>query len=52
MKKLLAVICTMSVLFLSGCSMMSLDGSDIMCPPKATGSNAVIQKLIDKQTSR
>lgn len=51
MKKLLAVICTMSVLFLSGCSMMSLDGSDIMCPPKATGSNAVIQKLIDKQTS-
>ena len=51
MKKLLAVICAMSVLFLSGCSMMSLDGSDIMCPPKATGSNAVIQKLIDKQTS-
>lgn len=51
MKKLLAVICTISVLFLSGCSMMSLDGSDIMCPPKATGSNAVIQKLIDKETS-
>lgn len=51
MKKLVAFLCTMCMLFLSGCSFMSLNGSDIMCPPKATGNKAQIQKLIDKQTS-
>ncbi len=51
MKKLTALISLILVLLLSGCSVMSLDESSIMCPPKATGNKAHIQKLIDKQTS-
>lgn len=51
MKKLKVAVAILLVFLLSGCSMLSFDGSDIMCPPKATGSKARIQKLIDKQTS-
>lgn len=48
MKKLLVALCMILVFMLSGCSFMSLENSQIMCPPKATGSQAEIQKLIDK----
>lgn len=51
MKKLFLALSMVLVLLLSGCSALSLDGSQIMSPPKATGSKAEIQKLIDKQTS-
>lgn len=51
MKKLIALLTVVSVLLLSGCDMLSFQGADIMCPPKATGSKAQIQKLIDKQTT-
>ncbi len=51
MKKAIAVISVILVLLLSGCSMTSLESSNIMSPPKATGNKADIQKLIDKQTS-
>ncbi len=51
MKKLKVVFSVLLVLLLSGCSALSFDGSDIMCPPKATGSKAQIQKIIDKQSS-
>ncbi len=51
MKKLFAVILTLLLLTLSGCSVLSLEESNIMCPPKATGEKAKIQKLIDKETS-
>ncbi len=50
MKKFKTIIALALVLLLSGCSAFSFDGSDIMCPPKATGNKAEIQKLIDKQT--
>ncbi|MDO4747716.1 MAG: hypothetical protein Q4A12_00920 [Eubacteriales bacterium] len=51
MKKLVALISIILVLTLSGCSVMSFQGSDIMCPPNATGNKAEIQELIDSQTS-
>ena len=51
MKKLTALLCLVLILLLSGCSALSLNESSIMCPPKATGNKADIQKLIDKQTS-
>ncbi len=49
MKKFTALLCVLCILFLSGCT--GLNGNEIMCPPKATGNQAQIQKLIDKQTS-
>lgn len=49
MKKFTALLCVLCILFLSGCT--ALSGNEIMCPPKATGNKAQIQKLIDKQTS-
>ncbi len=51
MKKLLILLLTVLIFTLSGCSALSLEGSEIMSPPKATGEKAEIQKLIDKQTS-
>lgn len=45
---IIAVLMAIAVI-LSSCS--NLDGSGIMCPPKATGSKAEIQELIDEQTS-
>ncbi len=51
MKKLKIVLAVMLTLLLSGCSVFSFEGTDIMCPPKATGNKAQIQKLIDKQTT-
>lgn len=51
MKKLTALLSIALVFLLTGCNMFSFQGSDIMCPPKATGSKAQIQKLIDKQTT-
>ena len=50
MKNFKAILAVMLTLVLSGCTAFSFDGSAIMCPPKATGSKAEIQKLIDKQT--
>jgi len=51
MKKLTAIILIIATMLLSGCSMLSLDSADIMCPPKATGNKADIQKILDKRTS-
>lgn len=51
MKRIVAVISVVLLFMLSGCSLMSLDNTNIMSPPKATGNKADIQKLIDKQTS-
>ena len=51
MKKLKLAVALVLTLLLTGCSVFSFDGSDIMCPPKATGNEAQIQKLIDKQTT-
>lgn len=51
MRKLLVALCLIFVFMLSGCSFLSLDGSQIMCPPKATGEKAEIQKLIDKNAT-
>lgn len=51
MKKAVSALCLLLVFLLSGCSAMSFESTDIMCPPKATGNKAQIQKLIDKQTS-
>lgn len=51
MKKLKIALAILMVLLLSGCSVFSFEGTDIMCPPKATGNKAQIQKLIDKQTT-
>ena len=50
MRKLKVIFAVILTLLLSGCSAFSFDGSAIMCPPKATGSKAEIQKIIDKQT--
>lgn len=47
MRRLTAVICTAAVL-LSGCTSLSLNGHDILAPPKAAGSRAELQKLIEK----
>lgn len=51
MRKLKIALALTLILLLAGCSAFSFDGSDIMCPPKATGNKAQIQKLIDKQTT-
>ena len=51
MKKLIAIVLLIATMILSGCSMLSLDSADIMCPPKATGNKADIQKILDKITS-
>lgn len=45
-----AIILAVAVFF-SGCSFTTLDSTDIMCPPKATGAKSDIQELIDKETS-
>ncbi len=50
-KKVVASLCLLLTFLLSGCSALSFESADIMCPPKATGNKAEIQKLIDKQTS-
>lgn len=49
MRRLTAVICTAAVL-LSGCTSLSLNGHDILAPPKAAGSRAELQKLIEKDS--
>lgn len=36
-----------AALLLSGCSALSLSGSDILAPPKAAGSRAEIQRMIE-----
>lgn len=51
MKKIIIAIMLSITCLLSGCSILSLENTNIMCPPKATGNKADIQKLIDKQTS-
>lgn len=51
MKRMKVALAIVLVFLLSGCSVFSFEGSDIMCPPKATGNKAQIQKLIDKQTT-
>ncbi|MBE6824646.1 MAG: hypothetical protein E7513_04805 [Ruminococcaceae bacterium] len=51
MKKLCVVISILLLFTLCGCSVLSLEESNIMSPPKATGEKAKIQKLIDKETS-
>ena len=51
MKKVAISLIFLLTFLLSGCSAFSFEESDIMCPPKATGSKAEIQKLIDKNTS-
>ncbi len=51
MKKTVLALTLMLTLLLSGCTPFTLEDSDIMCPPKATGEKAKLQKLIDKETS-
>ena len=51
MKKIFVAVLLSLTLVLQGCSLFSLEGSDIMCPPKATGTNAQIQELIEDRTS-
>lgn len=51
MKKTALALILMLVIALSGCTPFTLEDSDIMCPPKATGEKAKLQKLIDKETS-
>ena len=51
MRKIIAAILVFVTMILSGCSVLSLDSTDIMCPPKATGNKADIQKILDKRTS-
>lgn len=51
MKKAIVALTLIFTLLLQGCSLFSLEGSDIMCPPKATGAKAQIQELIEDQTS-
>ena len=48
-RRLTAVICTAAVL-LSGCTSLSLNGHDILAPPKAAGSRAELQKIIEKDS--
>ena len=47
LRRILAVVIT-TALILSGCTSLSLDESDILSLPKASGSRAEIQKLIEK----
>lgn len=51
MKKTLVALMLSFTLLLSGCSLFSFEGNDIMCPPKATGAKAQIQELIEEHTS-
>lgn len=46
-RRLTAVICAAAML-LSGCTSLSLNGHDILAPPKAAGSRAELQKIIEK----
>lgn len=46
-QRLLCAVVTAAVM-LTGCTSLSLDDSDILSPPRATGSRAEIQKLIEK----
>ena len=46
-RRLIAVIFT-AALLLSGCTSLSLNGSDILAPPRAAGSRAELQKLIEE----
>ena len=39
-----------AALLLSGCSSLSLNGSDILAPPRAAGDRAGIQKMIEDDT--
>lgn len=47
-RKALAVACCLSVGILGGCSPLSLSNNDTMRPPKTTGEEADIIKLIEK----
>ncbi len=46
-QRLLAAV-LMTALLLSGCTSLSLSGADILAPPKAAGSRAEIQTMIEK----
>ncbi len=49
-KRILLLILTVFMIFsLCGCGIISFNVSELMSPPKATGENADIQKLIDKE---
>lgn len=50
MKKIKVAVAILLIFLLSGCSVFSFNEYNIMCPPKATGNKAHIQKLIDKQS--
>lgn len=47
---LLALLTAILILSLSGCTELSFNGEDTMRPPKACGSMAQIQKIIDKSS--
>lgn len=50
MRKLRLIAALLFTVFLmSGCTVLSFDSNDIMCPPKATGSKVKIQELIDNE---
>lgn len=44
-----AVLCCS--IMLSGCSIIGIDNTELMRPPKATGDKAEIQKVVDEKTS-
>lgn len=46
-KKLLIFLSVVLAAVLSGCSVVSIDNSELMRPPKATGDKAEIQQVID-----
>lgn len=46
-QRLLAAVLT-AALLLTGCTSLSLSGSDILAPPKAAGSRAELQSMIEK----
>lgn len=49
-KKFIAAIgLLLTIILFTGCS-LSLDSSEIMCPPNPTGDEATIQKIISKET--
>ncbi len=51
MKKRIAilVVALLLTIFTSGCDMVTFNVSELMAPPKATGEQADIQKLIEKE---
>ena len=49
-RRLTAVICT-AALLLTGCTSLSLNGPDILAPPRAAGARAELQKLLEDDSS-